>query len=75
MLRKILSRWWDPLQDHLRALPLYVPIFFLLGVNIFALGVLLYIFLPIPMTLPPFLLPSSIALGYAIWRLTRKRRD
>lgn len=68
------SRFLDALKEHLRALPLYVPIFFLLGINIFALGFLLFIFLPIPLAFPPFLLPSAIAVLYALWQFSKRRR-
>ncbi len=73
----LVSRWnrfQEALQAHLRALPLYVPIFFLLGVNILALGFVLFIFLPFPLAFPPFVLPAAVAIGYAVWEFSKRRR-
>jgi hypothetical protein len=73
----LVSRWnrlREALQAHLRALPLYVPIFFLLGVNILALGFVLFIFLPVSLSIPPFIFPAAIAIGYALWQFSKRRR-
>jgi hypothetical protein len=70
-----IERFREALREHLRALPLYVPIFFLLGVNILALGFLLFIFLPIPLSVPPFILPAAVAIGYALWQFSKRQRS